>query len=306
MFTAIRLTTIAAVIGLLCFADAPVQAQSSIRLLVNDQPVTSFDISQRSRLRRLARLDSSESATIDELIEETLKDYEALKRGVSVPEDRVDSAYASIAKGFNMSVQEFTRALNSEGIESTSLKKKLRSQMTWDALVQRRMRAESAAVKGSDIMAALQSEEGAQAQTLTEYILQPIVFVVPSGSSAGQYAQRRREATAFRDRFKGCDQILDQAKQLRGVVVKERFRRDSSQLQGQGGQDIQETAPGKMAPPHQTDQGIELMAVCSKREFQSTGAARSAIENKLFLEQNSDLGEEYLAELKERAIIERR
>jgi peptidyl-prolyl cis-trans isomerase SurA len=155
------------------------------------------------------------------------------------------------------------------------------------------------------VTAALESEGGA-AQTLTEFVLQQIVFVVPSGSSAGQFAQRRREATAFRSRFKGCDQSLEQARQLRAVVVKDMGRRDSSQLQGQAGEEIKKTEAGKTLAPQQTEQGIELIAVCSKRDIQSSAAARAEIENKLFLEQNKDLGKDYLDELRARAIIEYR
>jgi peptidyl-prolyl cis-trans isomerase SurA len=90
------------------------------------------------------------------------------------------------------------------------------------------------------------------------------------------------------------------------VVVKELGRRDSSQLTGPDGQDIMNTAVGKTARPAQTSQGIELIAVCSSREIQSTAVARAEVENQLFLQQSADLGKEYLQELRDRGIIEYR
>jgi peptidyl-prolyl cis-trans isomerase SurA len=305
MLIPIRISSIAALIGLVFLSPQAVLAQSSIKVLVNDQPITSYDISQRSKLMRLAGVKGGEKAAIDELIDETLETYEGLKRGVKISDRRVDAAFSSIAEGLKMSPTQFTQALNSEGIESTSLKKRLRAQLVWQALVQARMQA-GAAVKGSDVVAALASEGGVEGQTMTEVVLQQIIFVVPSGASAAQYAQRRREAVAFRQRFAGCDKSIEQAKQLRGVVVKDVGRRDSSQLQGAGGEAIKNTPAGRTVEPAQTDQGIELIAVCSKRDFQSNAAARVEVENKLFLEQNKDLGKDYLDELRKRAIIEYR
>jgi peptidyl-prolyl cis-trans isomerase SurA len=176
--------------------------------------------------------------------------------------------------------------------------------MAWQLLVQRRTQMKGG-VKGSEVNAALAAKDP-KTLTLTEYTLQQIVFVVPAGSSAGAYAQRRNEATAFRQRFPGCEQSLDMAKQLRGVVVKDMGRRDSSQLTGPDGDAIQKTGVGKTAPPVQTEQGVELIAVCSSRAVASTSAARDEVENSLYLKQAQDLGKDYLKELRDRAIIEYR
>lgn len=306
MTTAFRFISLAALIGLLLLTSEGGFAQTSIRYLVNDQPITSYDISQRTKLMRLAGVKGGEQAAIDELIDETLQTYEGLKRGVSISDARVDAAYASIAKGLKMSVPQFTQALNGEGVESTSLKKRLRAQMVWQTLVERRMQVDAAAVKRDDIMAALEKEGGADSQSVTEYVLQQIVFVVPSGSSANQFAQRRREANAFRQRYQGCDAALEQAKQLRGVVVKSMGRRDSSQLQGPAGEEIKKTGVGKTTGPQQTSQGIELVGVCSKRDVKSNAAARADAENKLMQAKNENFGKEYMDELRSRAIIEKR
>jgi peptidyl-prolyl cis-trans isomerase SurA len=69
---------------------------------------------------------------------------------------------------------------------------------------------------------------------------------------------------------------------------------------------LRKTAVGKAGPPAQTEQGIEVIAVCSTRDVQSTSAARSEIENELYLQQAENLGADYLKELRDRAIIEYR
>jgi peptidyl-prolyl cis-trans isomerase SurA len=77
-------------------------------------------------------------------------------------------------------------------------------------------------------------------------------------------------------------------------------------LSGPEGEAIKKTAVGKTAPPNQTDEGIELIAVCATRDIQSTAMARAEVENELYLEQASNLGADYLKELRDRAIIEYR
>ena len=132
------------------------------------------------------------------------------------------------------------------------------------------------------------------------------MFVVPDGSPAAVYTQRRREAEAFRQRYTGCDNALAQAQALKGVVVKDIGRRDASQLLGPQGDLIKKTPAGKTAPPDQIAGGIELIAVCATKDIQTNAAARAEVQNSLFLKQAGDLGKDYLKELRDDAIIEYR
>ncbi|MEX0854038.1 MAG: hypothetical protein WD036_12260 [Bauldia sp.] len=278
---------------------------SSIPVLVNDQPITRYDINQRARLMALGGIKGGEKAATEELIDETLKMYEALKRGVRVPDPRVDAAFASMARNLKMSPDQLVKGLAQEGIDDASLKKRIRAQMTWELLVQRRSQV-TQQIKSADVTERLLAKGNPQEMTVKEFTLQQIIFVVPTGSPAGLFAQRRQEAAAFRQRFNGCDHSLEQAKLLKGVVVKELGRRDSSQLSGPQGEEVQKTPAGKTAAPAQTDQGVELIAVCSIRNIKSEGVARAEIQNQLMLESSEGVGKDYLEELRGRAIIEYR
>lgn len=276
-----------------------------IPILVNDVPITQFDISQRMRLMRLGGAKSSTAMAADELIDETLQSLEAQRRGINVPPQQVEAAFASIGQRMKMSPPQLSAALKGDGIEPETLKKRLRAQMIWQQLVQYRTQTK-AAVKAADITNALLEKGDPSGITVTEYILQQIIFVVPDGSSTGLAAQRRNEAEAFRQRFRGCDTALEQAKQLRGVVVKDLGRRNSAELTGTDGAEILKTPVGKTTRPFMTDQGAELIAVCSTRDIQSTSVVRAQVENQLYLQQAEGLGADYLKELRDRAIIEYR
>lgn len=280
-------------------------SNSAIVALVNDQPITRYDVDQRSRLMRIGGVKSGRSAATEELIDEKLQVIEGLRRGVRVPDAQVEAAYGGIARQLKMSTSQLGQALRSEGINPKSLKERLRAQITWRSLVEARVQME-AQISTADVTAQLLARGPTESITLTEYMLQQIVFVVPSGSGSGVFTQRRREANSFRQRYRGCDSALAQAQELKGVVVKDIGRRGSDQLSGQRGEEIKKLTAGQISQPIQIDQGIELIGVCSRRDVKSTAAARAEIQDKFALEQAQGLGEGYLKELREAAIIEYR
>ncbi len=295
------------VTGKTAMPDIPTlgKKDSSIAVLVNEVPITDYDISQRQKLMALGGAKTSSKIATDELIDETLETYEGRKYGVDASKSQVDNAFASIAQNLKLSPPQLTKALASRGVDVATLKQRLRAQIVWQQLVQRRTQMK-AKVRSQDVADAVLAKGNPTQMTLDEYMLQQIVFIVPNGSSQNLYAQRRREAEAFRQRFQGCDNSLAQAQKLRGVVVKDIGRRDATQLSGAEGDDIKKTPAGKTAPPYQMADGIELIAVCSVKQVQSQAAARAEVTNDLYSKQAKDLGKDYLDELRKAAIIEYR
>ena len=158
-------------------------------------------------------------------------------------------------------------------------------------------------VKESDVTTALLAKGDPNALTTKEYTLQQIIFVVPSGSGAAAFGQRRSEAESFRQRFKGCDMSISQAKLLNGVVVKDLGRHDQTDL-GSGEIDaLKNVKAGGTLPPDQISQGVEVIAVCDIKDIKSTDAARADIENQLFSKQSTTIATDYLKALHAQATI---
>jgi peptidyl-prolyl cis-trans isomerase SurA len=284
----------------------PAAAQTTIKLLVNDSPITTYDISQRARLMTLAGEKGGEKAATEQLIDEIVELQDAKRRGLVVPQAQIDAAFASIATNLKLSTKQLTAALASRGIDAGSLKSRLKAQIAWQQLVKARIQRD-AAVKPSDVTAALFAESGSPDKiTSTEFTLQQILFVVPKGSSTAYISQRKSEAIAYRSRFAGCDSSIAEAKKLRDVLVRDIGRRTATDLTGARGEEVKKTPVGKVTSPAQVDNGIELIAVCATRDIQTDAAARATVENKLALAQSKDVGTEYLKELRDKAIIVQR
>ena len=232
---------------------------------------------------------------------------EAKKRGFVASDARVDVGLHLDRRKHEADARTaLNKALQSRGVSPDTLKRRLKVQISWQQLVQARTRFQ-VAVKPSDITAQLFAKGSPDDMSMTEFILQQIIFVTPKGSSAGVH-----RATAARGG--GLPHPLPGLRQERraGQGPQGRPRRDplggdmSNELTGPEGKMVQDTPVGKTTQPSQVDQGITLVAVCSKRDIKSNAAARTEIEQKLTFEQTKDLGKDYLKELRGKAVIEYR
>ena len=287
------------------FQAPSASAQTVIKVVANGTAITSYDISQRSRLKQIANEKGGTKAATDELIDEAIQLYEAKRLGVTVSDADVNNAFNSIAKQVKLSPTQFAQALGQQGVNASTLRSRLRAQMAWHQLVQARAQR-AAAVGSKEIEEQIAKGGKPKEETISEFILKQILFVVPKGSSSGYVAQRRREAESFRIRFTGCDRAIAQTSGLRDVAVRDLGRRNSQELTGAQGNAIKATAVGKTTSPNTTDQGVELIAVCAKKEIQGQSTVRMDVENKLAQKQGEEVAAAYLKELKGKAVIEYR
>lgn len=277
-------------------------AQAAVRATVNDQAITSYDVSQRIKLMKLFHQPSGDKAVLDDMIDETLLDQVAKRRGMSVPDSAVEERFNGIAKQVKLPPAQFVKALSSQGVQADTLRKFLRAQMVSGMVI--KARARSIKVSEADVQAQIEKQGiNTENATIKEFKLQQIVFVVPKGSSPGFVGQRQREAEAFRKRFAGCDGSLAQAKAMKGVVVLNMGRRDSAQVQGPIGDALKSTPVGGTLKPEVTERGVELIAVCEAKEVRSSAGVRAEIEEKLTAEQGKNLGKDFVAELRKDAKI---
>ena len=186
------------------------------------QPITSYDIKQRTKMLQVfSRGQQGEKEAIEQLIDERLMLQEAERRGVTLTDAEVDAEFAKRAAAPSFSAAQFQQAMRQAGFDPQTFRSFLRANMAWQQIVRARFRA-TVEITDQDVAAALTNREDTEAevQTVSEYMLQPILFVVPAGAGAGVEAQQRNQATAFRGGFQGCDSSLQQVGGTPGIVVK--------------------------------------------------------------------------------------
>lgn len=280
-------------------------ATAQVALLVNGDPITNYDIEQRSRLIQIStRKQPSRQQTIDELINDKLKIQVGKRYGVVVSDTDVDNAFANIARSSGTTPENFAKSLQAGGLNPNTLKAKLRADITWGQIVRGKF-ASRLQVGEKDIFEALEKKSDGK-DVGHEYLLRPIVLVVPRGSPASVVESRKREADALRARFQDCATGVPFARALRDVAVRDPIRRNSADLSPQLREILSKIELGRLTPPEVTNSGIEMFAVCERKETASETPSKRQIRDEMFSERFQTQGNNYLKELRAGAMIEYR
>jgi peptidyl-prolyl cis-trans isomerase SurA len=272
-------------------------------VVVNGEPITSLDIEQRSKLTQLSSHKvPPRQEVLDELITEILKVKEGKKWGLEVTNSEVDTAFASMATRMRLTPEQLTQLLAKSGVYPATLKQRIRADMTWPQLVRGRFSA-SLQIGEKDILTVAEgnSDEGAG----YDYTLRPILLLVPGGSPEGVIEVRRRDAESLRGRFQGCDQGIAFARALKDVAVRDPILRSSADLPPELRKVLDGIEVGRLTPPETTKLGIEMYAICSKKQSaaDNTPGKRRAREA-IAAERYEQRSKQYLNEIRRGAMLE--
>ena len=125
-------------------------------------------------------------------------------------------------------------------------------------------------IRDKDIEAQLQQKpEKVKNDVGYEYIMRPVVFIVPRGSPEAAYDTRKRDAEALRARFQNCNDGITFARALEDVAVRDQVSKYSADLAQQLREILDSTAVGHLTPPETTAEGVQMFAICAKRETKS-------------------------------------
>ena len=284
------------------------EAASEVSVVVNRQPITTYQIRQRAAFMKLRRESGNitQKAT-DELVTEALKRQEIARRGINIPDEAVEQAFGKFASDNKLTTDQLGKVLGQAGFSAQGFKEYIRVQMGWGQAVQSRLRSKDK-LSEQDVVQRMLAQ-GGKKPTTTEYTLQQVIFVIPSGKQAAMQGQRTAEANGFRARFQSCDKTYDQAKQLRDVTVRDLGRVSQPELPPQWKDDVSAiSGGGRTTPVKATERGVEFIAVCNTRAISDDIAAAMVFQSrdleKLGQEKEPDAG--YVKELRDRARIAKR
>ncbi len=289
------------------FVAGPAYSASAIRVLVNDQPITTYDIQQRTKMLRLfTGGKAGEKEATDQLIDEQLMLQEAARRHVEVSDDAIDQEIADRARGAKMTAAQFSQALRQAGLDPETFRQFLHANMAWTRIVRARFRA-TVTVTDQDVNAALSahSDTGSQ-QAAFEYMLQLIIFIVPPGSSNAVVNERLNAAKAFHDGFQGCDHSVEQAGSSPNIVIQPPVRKAEADLPAPMKAALAAAEVGSATKPEQTSEGFQIVGVCAKKAIAGESEAAVAVRQEILGERGQLLARRYLRDLRSDAVIEYR
>jgi len=172
----------------------------TVAVMVNGEPITAYDIEQRSKLNTLSHKAATRQQVIDELIDEKVKIKEGKKFGIDPSGSDIDATVAQMSTRMRTTPELLAKSLEAQGIRPETLKARIKADMVWSSLVRGRFK-ESLQVGEKDVAAAVQvsADEKDKPQTESfEYQMRPIVLIVPRARGHGNPPQGSRGAADAR------------------------------------------------------------------------------------------------------------
>ena len=283
----------------------PAAAFAQVVVVANGSPITVYDIDQRTKLIALStHKNPTREEVIKELIDDRIKITKAKSYGFEVPDAEVDNTFNNMAKNQHLTEEQFGQLLERSGIAPNTIKARIRAELTWSQLVRGKFSA-SLDVGESEITKALRARNENPAETVGYiYTLYPVMILVPQGSSADLMEAKRREAESLRGRFVSCKVGLAFARALRDVAVREPITRSSAELAPQMRELLGNMPIGQLTTPDVTPQGLQMFALCDKKESKTDSPLAREIRQQLFAQRFEAEAKRFLDEIRKQAMIE--
>ena len=275
-------------------------------VVVNGDPVTQFDVDQRAKLIQISTQKTpTRNEVIEELINEKLK-TQLLKRFMIDGIDKdVDTAYVNMARRMRATPKDFTENLEKQGLKTETLKSRIKADLIWGQIIRGRYQS-SFQFSDKDVATRLASKNRDDANVVGyDYTLRPILFVVPRGSPPAAFEARAKEAETLRARFQNCEEGIALARGIRFVAVRPQVVKGSAELPTALRDVLTKTELGRLTAPETTQQGVEVYALCGKRQSENA-PAKKEVRDEMYTEVFESHSKKFLKELRDQAMIEYR
>jgi len=292
--------------AIIVVATCGASVAQNVVAVVNGEPITALDVEQRMKFIQLTtQKPAARQTVIEDLIDEKLKVREGKRWGIEVSDTEVDNMYASMGQRMQFTAEQLTQSLERGGVKANTLKARIRADSVWQQLVRGRYQA-SLQLSDKDIELALQANAATgQEQTASfEYVMRPILFLVPPGSQPAVAEARRKEADSLRSRFKSCEEGLPAARAA-GAIVRDQVIRNSGDMNPELRKILDGVPVGQLTAPEINRLGVEMHAICGKREAKADAPGKKQTRDKMFSERFEQQSKTYLARLRREALIER-
>ena len=298
-------------------AHAATSGNERIIAIVNDEPITQFDILANMKFQLLlsGQLKDGEALSADAinamrinilrgLIQNKLILQEMKRRQVEVADKEISDAIADMEDANNMKQGALFAKLDRNNVPHAVVIDSQKAQIGWPRTVSRRIQAASR-VSDTDIDEAIDSIKAVQGKT--EYLLSEIVIIQKSDETADDAQERAEHA------LKRINQSSDFERLARGFSDSPSsfnggdlgwLRQD--QLDINIGKILPNLAKNAVSGIITTKNGLSIIKMRDKRENKNLPdqLSREQLQNHLFMQRLNSEGRRYLRELQFGAIID--
>lgn len=298
----------------LLLAPAAALAQSGQRVVavVNDQPITDYDIQQRLKLNQVLGMSGGGSGeqqrkeVLEELIDDTLKRAEAARLQVSVSDQQVAKTFEGMAASGGSSASAMEARLRQEGISIQTVYNRIGANLAWNRILNSRYNI-NIDIDDSEIDRRRKAiNEDPSRQPRTAYTLQEIQLPLEGDAASNEQLVYARfvEAQRIMERFTSCGEARKAASGIFNVLIRDPVDVPPDQLPKPLKEAVDKAGPGEIIGPNRSQSGIQLIAFCGRKTISPPQISRDQIENMLANERYGMYGDRYLRDLRRSAFID--
>lgn len=180
----------------LCGVTATAQTTEGVAALVNDQPITTVDVANRMRLiiasTGLGQLDDEALSRVQDqavrgLIDEHLQLQAAAEFDIEVSDDEILGSLTDLATRNNATVDDIISDLSASGVDISTLRHQLESEIAWRILVNGRY---GSRIRISDQQIEMSLERLAASASQPQFRIFEIYFEIRAANGEEEAVQR--------------------------------------------------------------------------------------------------------------------
>ncbi len=286
--------------------------------VVNDLPVTDFDVRQRMKLHRVLgmRFPSTAAArkrALQSLIDDAVLMAEARRRGMQVDETRVEAAVRNMARGMG-GMEKLKAALRKQGLGMDQLRQFVRAQMIFRAIAARNGFKPRVTVSEAEVRRRLNKIlSDPRLKPITIWRLRQATLPVEKVSPVMRdqlLLARAVEAQQIMRNYRGCASLKRAAEGIFNVQVSRIIEADPRKLPPPLKKALKKAGTKRLVGPIRTPQGIQVIGFCGTRTIKPKLPAgtkeqlRERLRASLEQEKLSRQVEIFMKKLRRKAIIE--
>lgn len=249
------------------------QTLNSIEVLINDEPISSFDIDQRLRLviavaggvKSEQEFIKVREQVIRSMIDERLQLQEAATVDLIIDQPTLDDFFARRAQGLGQSPEQLEAALVGIGSSKQSMQKQIEAEFAWSQLVEGRL-GQFVSVSDEEVEGRIQKIFDNKGKF--EYRLSEITLDI---SNAAQEAEVRNNALQLVERIKAGSAFGNVAQQLSSsptaAVGGDLGWASIEDLRSFYADVIQDMEVGSVSEPIRTPGGYAIVALRDRRRI---------------------------------------
>ncbi len=302
-----RLLAMTLMLAVLVLAGSHQALAGKVLALVNDVPVTSFDVSQRLKLNSIVGGARTRKGAFRSVVNAVVLETEARKMGLEVPDTAINKAVEKMAANMG-GMSKLKATLRKAGVRMSTLRSYVRSTLLFRAMARKTGKRISPKVDQQEIdrrYRKIMSDPRLRPITIyrVRQVTMPVENVAPAMRQQLMYA-RMVEAQQIMKRYRGCSTLRKAASGIFNVKISRTLEADPRRMPKELRNALRKAGTKRLVGPIRTRGGIQFLAFCGTRKIVPPRPKKEQIAAMVRSEAMSREVERVMKDLRRRAYIE--